>query len=136
MKNTAVAAIGLVLAIVAGPVLAQDSKTPNVSVANRVISVSEDPISLNKSNVNSNGRWQITWVLADSSAYKFSDNVGIDIKGDKPDDLRCNRQANGARYTCSFKPKSGQFNYKYDINIDPQGGGGRITLDPVINTSF
>ncbi len=136
MKINAVSAIALVLAIAAGPVFAQDSKTPNVTVANRVISVSEDPINLDKSHVNSNGRWQITWVLADPKAYKFSDNIGIDIKGDKPDDLRCNRQANGARYTCSFKPKSGQFRYKYDINVDPQAGGARITLDPVINTSF
>lgn len=129
--------IALVLAVAVGPAFAQaDSRRPNVSVQDRVISVSEDPINLDRSNVNSQGRWQITWVLTDSKAYRFSPRIGIDIKGDKPDDLRCNRQANGARYVCSFKPKSGKFSYKYDVNIDPQPSGQRITLDPRINTNF
>ncbi len=136
MRQVTARALALVLALLAGPAFAQDSKTPNVTVTNRVISVSEEPINLNRSNVNSNGRWQITWVLADPKAYSFSDNIGINIRGDKPDDLRCNRLANGARFTCSFKPKNGKFSYKYDVNIDPAGGGGRITLDPTINTDF
>jgi hypothetical protein len=136
MKSTVMRVVALVLAVAMGPAFAQDSRTPNVSVQNRVISVSEDPINLDRSNVNSQGRWQITWVLTDSKAYRFSPRIGIDIKGDKPDDLRCNRQANGARYVCSFKPKSGKFSYKYDVNIDPQPSGQRITLDPRIITNF
>jgi hypothetical protein len=135
MKRT-IYLVALMLAMLAGNALAQDSKTPNVTVANRVISVSEEPIRLNAANVNSNGMWQITWVLADPKAYKFSENIGIDIKDPKPDNLDCNRIANGARYVCKFKPKKGTFNYKYDINVDPQDGSPRITLDPNINTTF
>jgi hypothetical protein len=136
MKHAVVWATALGLAMATGAALAQDSRTPNVSVANRVISVSEDPINLTRSNVNSKGRWQITWVLTNPKAHRFSRDIGINIIGDKPDDLRCNRQANGERYVCSFKPKSGSFSYKYDINVDPQDGGERITLDPIINASF
>ncbi len=132
--NRAIRIAGFMLALAAGTAFAQDSKTPNVTVADGVISVSEDPIRLNAANVNSNGMWQITWVLADPKRYKFVDGIGINIPGTKPDNLECRSLANGARYMCKFKPKKGNFEYKYDINLESDGQ--RITLDPAISTNF
>jgi hypothetical protein len=118
---------------------AQDPGKVNVFVENGKIRVDQDPIQLKRTHV-SNGRWQVSWTLADPKGYRFSDKVGIEIlearedhKG--PDDLRCNREANGARFVCSFKPRAGQFNHKYNISVDATGGG-RILLDPTINTNF
>jgi hypothetical protein len=121
-----------------GPASAQSPTDPNVAVANGSITVDQDPIRLRRAQV-SNGRWQVTWALASAGGYRFADD-GIKVMpaiqdGRLPDDLRCNRLASGLRFACSFKPRTGTFNYKYDISV-VDSAGGRITLDPVINTNF
>lgn len=121
-----------------GAAHAQSPNQPNVTVANGVITVDQDPIRLRRAQV-SNGRWQVTWALPSASGYRFTDD-GINVMPARedsrlPDDLRCNRLASGLRFACSFKPRTGSFNYKYDINV-VDAAGGRISLDPVINTNF
>ena len=121
-----------------GAAVAQNPNEPNVTVVNGTITVDQDPIRLRAGQV-SNGRWQVSWMLARSGDYRFADD-GIKVMpatedGRLPDDLKCNRLANGVRFACSFKPRSGTFNYKYDINVVDKAGA-RTSLDPVINTNF
>ena len=117
---------------------AQSHNQPNVIVENGNIRVDPDPIRLRRSQVI-NGRWQILWVLSRADGYRFTDD-GITLHpaeedGRLPDDLRCFKLSNGVRFTCSFKPRLGAFNYKYDVNLlDPSGT--RISVDPIINTDF
>lgn len=117
---------------------AQSHNQPNVIVEDGNIRVYPDPIRLRRNQVI-NGRWQVLWVLARSDDYRFTDD-GIVVHpavedGRLPDDLRCFALSNGVRFVCSFKPRSGAFSYKYDVNLRDKAGA-RVSVDPIINTDF
>ena len=140
MSRTLLRVFALAAALLAaqGSAQAQNPKEPNVVVTNGTVTVDPDPIRLRRGHVE-NGRWRIMWVLARSGDFRFTED-GISVhpaseNGALPDDLLCVRLSNGARFFCSFKPRNGNFNYKYDVNVVNQTGG-RISLDPIINTEF
>ena len=140
MNQAMPCACALAIALLAGRATAQapNPREPNVVVESGTITVDQDPIRLRRSHAES-GRWQIIWVLARSGDYLFADD-GIKVSPateDRklPDDLQCFRMPTGVRFVCSFKPRDGEFNYKYDVNVVGKDSG-RISLDPIININF
>lgn len=119
---------------------------PNVFVVGRkYLVVDQEPISINKSHVDADGRVTIAWALPAGTPYAFvadkgivivrvtsKDRVAAKVTGTPPP---CVRSPQGKVVACTLVVPSGSV-FKYTINVENPRGEKIEPLDPYIEGNY
>jgi len=132
---------------------------PNVFVVDRkYLVVDQEPIRLNKSHVDANGRVTIAWALPAGTPFAFVADKGIVIVAVPQTDRatskdrvapkdgartpgtppKCERSPQGKVVACTFVLSPGRSVFKYTINVENRESPREVVepLDPFIESNY